>query len=110
MEIDVAIDALAALSHERRMSVFHLLLEHGKDGLNAGTIASRLKVPPSSLSFHLTQLEQSGLVASRRFKRQIIYSVVPNDFADLIAFLIEKGKLIDPGISEKVSERLMPCD
>lgn len=107
MEMDnvVAIGVLAALAHERRMSVFHLLSGSGKAGMNAGAIATALGVPPSSLSFHLTHLEQSGLISSKRFKRQIIYVVVPERFTDLVIFLIKEGAIGNPEFTESVISR-----
>jgi len=106
MDNKAAIGVLAALSHERRLSVFHLLNESGTTGMNAGAIAAALAVPPSSLSFHLTHLEQSGLISSRRFKRQIIYSVVPERLAHLILFLTEEGAIGNPEFFEKISDEI----
>ena len=106
MDNKAAISALAALSHERRMSVFHLLIQSGNSGLNAGAIATALELPPSSLSFHLTHLEQSGLISSKRRKRQIIYSLVPKQFSDLIQFLIEKGASGDASFADGIIARV----
>ena len=106
MDNNTAICVLAALSHERRMSVFHLLTGSGKTGMNAGAIATALEVPPSSLSFHLTHLEQSGLISSKRHKRQIIYSVVPERFVQLIVFLVAEGVLGNLGFAEKIIDRI----
>ncbi len=60
-----AVDALAALAHESRLGVYRLLVEAGPAGLNAGTLASRLKMPPSSMTFHLQNLHRAGLVSPR---------------------------------------------
>ena len=57
--------------------------------LPAGTIAERLAMPPSSLTFHLQQMRHAGLVTQRRVGRQIIYAA---DFAamnDLVAYLTQ---------------------
>jgi len=93
---------LAALAHERRLNVFHLLIESGATGMNAGAIATALEVPPSSLSFHLTHLEQSGLISSKRFKRQIIYSVVPDRLVHLVVFLTKEGAIGIDGITDRI--------
>jgi predicted transcriptional regulator len=84
-----AVDALAALAHEHRLSVYRLLVEAGPDGLNAGTIAQRLGLPPSSLTFHLQHLHRAGLITQQRNSRQLIYAA---DFAvmdDLVGYLTE---------------------
>ena len=106
MENKDAIHALAALSHERRMNVFYLLANAGKNGVNAGSIAEQLDVPASSLSFHLTHLERSKLISSRRKNRQIIYSINTDTFAELISDLVKNVYKNDPDILSKVTARL----
>jgi DNA-binding transcriptional ArsR family regulator len=80
---------LAALAHAHRLAAFRLLVAAGPAGLCAGTLASRLGIPPSSLSFHLQQLRQAALVAQRRASRQVFYAA---DFAamnHLVSYLTE---------------------
>lgn len=67
--------ALAALGHAMRLKLWRLLLPHGAVGLPAGAIAIRLAIVPSSLSFHLRQMTQAGVLVQRRSSRHIIYSV-----------------------------------
>ena len=89
MEMRSAIAALAALAQDTRLAVFRLLVEAGPNGLAAGVIASRLKVAPATLSFHLSQLERAGLLASRRNGRQILYAADIEGTRRLMAFLTE---------------------
>ena len=49
-------------------------MQAGADGIPAGVLADRLGVPPSSMSFHLAQLANAGLVTQRRESRSIIYA------------------------------------
>ena len=89
MKLAQAVHALSALAHENRVGIYRMLVEAGPEGLNAGTIATRLKVPPSSLTFHLQQLHRAGLVTQARSSRQLIYAA---DFAvmnDLVGYLTE---------------------
>lgn len=84
-----AVDALGALAHEHRLAVYRMLVERGPDGLSAGSIAERLGVPASSLTFHLQHLLRAGLVTHRRVSRQLFYAA---DFAamnGLVGFLTE---------------------
>ena len=81
---DRAIAALAALAHEHRLALHRLLVERGPDGLAAGTIAERLGLAPSSLTFHLQHLLRAGLITQRRLGRQLIYAA---DFAAMNALL-----------------------
>src|SRR5690348_7136598 len=64
---------LAALGHAVRLSLWRMLLPYGSDGLSAGTIAERMAFIPSSLSFHLRQMTQAGVLRQRRSSRNIVY-------------------------------------
>ncbi len=66
-----------------------MLVIAGRDGLAAGAIAERGEVSPSIVSFHLKELEQAGLVTSRRESRSIIYSAEYDTLSGLICFLME---------------------
>lgn len=84
-----AVRALGALAQEHRLAVFRLLVQAGPDGLPAGALAEALGVPASSMSFHLAQLANAGLVTQKRQSRSIIYAA---DFAamnTLMAFMTE---------------------
>jgi DNA-binding transcriptional ArsR family regulator len=84
-----AVDALGALAHESRLGVYRLLVEAGPEGLNAGTIASRLKMPPSSMTFHLQNLHRAGLVTQERRSREVIYAADFNAMNELVGYLTE---------------------
>jgi len=84
-----AVNALAALAHESRLGVFRLLVEAGPAGLNAGTIASRLNLPPSSLTFHLQNLHRAGLVTQERRSRELIYAADFGAMNGLVSYLTE---------------------
>lgn len=90
MNTDSAVVALSALAHDYRLAVFRLLVEAGEAGMPAGAIAAALRVAPSSLSFHLTQLAQAGLLNQRRNGRSIIYSADYAAMNALMGFLTEK--------------------
>ncbi|HEX2238581.1 MAG TPA: helix-turn-helix domain-containing protein, partial [Gammaproteobacteria bacterium] len=62
MDKSRAIAALAALAQETRLEIFQLLMEAGSEGLPAGQIGARLRLPSATLSFHLSQLKHAGLV------------------------------------------------
>ena len=84
-----AILALGALAQETRLALFRLLVTCGPAGLPAGMIGERLGVPPSLLSFHLTQLARAGLITQRRLSRQLIYSADYGAMNALLAYLTE---------------------
>src|SRR5258707_14561006 len=84
-----AIAALGALAQETRLALFRLLVTCGPEGLAAGTIAERLGVPPSSLSFHLQMLVHAGLITQRRLSRNLIYSAEYGRMNELPLYLTE---------------------
>ena len=89
MKAKLAVQALSALAHENRLGIYRMLVEAGPNGLNAGTIATRLKVPPSSLTFHLQQLHRAGLVTQARSSRRLIYAADFVVMNDLVGYLTE---------------------
>jgi len=89
MKSGQAVEALAALAHDTRLALFRMLVERGPDGLSAGVIAERLKIPPSSLTFHVQHLHRAGLVTQRRLSRQLIYAADFGAMNGLVGFLTE---------------------
>lgn len=89
MESSDAAAGFAALSQETRLNLMRLLATKGASGMAAGELASRLGQLPSTLSFHLAALEQSGLVQSTRQGRHIIYAVRFAGLRALFGFLTE---------------------
>lgn len=89
MEATIAIKSLGALAQEHRLAAFRVLVQAGANGMAAGALAERLGVPNSSLSFHLAQLSNAGLIAQRRDGRSLIYSANYSSMNDLVAYLME---------------------
>jgi DNA-binding transcriptional ArsR family regulator len=89
MKPDSAILALAALAQEHRLALFRLLVRAGDKGMAAGAIAGKLGVPNSSLSFHLAQLKNAGLVVQERQHRSLIYRANYPAMNALVSYLME---------------------
>ena len=89
MKSNQAITALGALAHEHRLAIFRLLVSRGPEGLNAGSIADRVGLLPSSLTFHLQNMQRAGLLAQRREGRQLIYSADFGAMTALVGYLTE---------------------
>ena len=89
MKTTAVIEALDGLAHEHRLAIYRLLVQRGPEGLPAGVIGQRVGLLPSSLTFHLQNLQRAGLISQRRESRQLIYSA---DFAvmnGLVGYLTE---------------------
>ncbi len=86
MEKEV-ISQLASLAHDRRLSVFRLLMRRFPDAVAAGELAQVLDLPPSSLSTCLSHLRQAGLVAQTRVGTSLLYSADTQAASRLVTYL-----------------------
>lgn len=84
-----AVQAMAALSQETRLRIVRRLVRAGAKGIAAGALAEGLGVSPSNMSFHLKELDRSGLIGARREARSIIYFANYDTLNGLIHFLME---------------------
>jgi ArsR family transcriptional regulator, arsenate/arsenite/antimonite-responsive transcriptional repressor len=89
MEKTTAITALAALAQESRLDIYRLLVQAGSTGIPAGRIGERLGLPSATLSFHLNQLRQAGLITFQRKGRSLIYAAEYEAMNGLLAYLTE---------------------
>ncbi len=89
MDEQAVVKSLSALAQPVRLQVFRALVVTGAKGLNPGTIAEALGMPQNSLSFHLKELTNSGLVTQQRTSRNIVYRADYEQMNALLAFLTE---------------------
>ena len=66
-------EMMAALAAEPRIRAIQALVRAGAKGVPAGDLARLCGVAPSTMSFHLTQMREAGLVESRREGRTLYY-------------------------------------
>lgn len=83
------LEAFYAFSQETRLRVFKTLIEYGSEGTTPTKIAERLKVPVNTLSFHLSHLDNAGLVSFKRAGRSLIYSANCGLIENLIDYMKE---------------------
>jgi DNA-binding transcriptional ArsR family regulator len=109
VKLKQAVHCLAALAQETRLAVFRLLVEAGREGLCAGDIGGRLGVPAATLSFHLAQLANAGLVDARQQSRFNLYYAQFEAMNGIVAFLTENccgGRSCPPSPKSKQKKSL----
>ncbi|MBB4569722.1 ArsR/SmtB family transcription factor [Rhizobium leucaenae] len=84
-----ALGSFGALSQETRLQIVRMLVVAGPEGMPAGTIAEKLEVSPSNISFHLKELDRAGLVSQQREARSIIYTANYDALSGLVRFLMD---------------------
>lgn len=89
MELKHAALAFGALSHPVRLELFRVLAREGPNGLPAGELARQMRMPPSTLSFHLHEMTGVGLLAGVRDGRIVRYRVEAEQLRQLLWFLGE---------------------
>ena len=87
MQIELAVSKLNALAQESRLSIFQLLMKNGSKSMNASSIAKATSILPNTLSFHLKELQQAGLVLSEKSGRSVFYSLNTAGYSELLHFL-----------------------
>jgi DNA-binding transcriptional ArsR family regulator len=63
---------MSELGNDTRLALFQTLVRFGSKGMTVGQIQSYMKVPASTLAFHLRGLANVGLVKQRRDGRNVI--------------------------------------
>ncbi|HEY0955152.1 MAG TPA: metalloregulator ArsR/SmtB family transcription factor [Roseateles sp.] len=89
MDEQDVIKALAALAQPVRLKVFRALVVTGDAGLTPGTMAEGLGMPANTLSFHLKELVNAGLVTQERASRHLIYRAAYERMNAVLGFLTE---------------------
>lgn len=88
MDENQALDMLGALSQETRLRAVRYLVQCGPDGASAGEVGAHVAAASSRASFHLSALENAGVVTSERRSRHIIYRADLANLGGLISFLL----------------------
>lgn len=73
MEEKDIVRSLAALAHPNRLQIFRALVVAGSRGMTPGVMAEGSGIPSATLSFHLKELMNAGLVTQERMGRHLVY-------------------------------------
>lgn len=72
-----------------RLQIFRALVVTGSQGMTPGIMAEGLGIPASSLSFHLKELTNAGLVHQERSSRNLIYRASYGQMNAVLGYLTE---------------------
>ncbi|NCT81622.1 MAG: helix-turn-helix transcriptional regulator [Comamonadaceae bacterium] len=89
MEEQHVVRSLSALAQTHRLRVFRLLVVAGQQGMTPGALAESLELPAATLSFHLKELSNAGLVTQERVSRNVVYRASFDNMNDLLTYLTE---------------------
>lgn len=87
MEESAVIKALAALAQPVRLKTFRALVVAGEEGMTPGALVELLETPAATLSFHLKELLNAGLVTQERDGRSLIYRAAYAQMNALLSFM-----------------------
>jgi ArsR family transcriptional regulator, arsenate/arsenite/antimonite-responsive transcriptional repressor len=90
MKSTEVVKALGALAQESRLAVFRVLVKRGPEGFTPSILAEKLGIAAPTLSFHLKELQNAGLVAVRREGRFLFYSTRFDRMRELVGFLTDE--------------------
>ena len=66
MEIEIIAKALKELGHPTRLVIYKSVIKAGFQGIAVGSLQSKLEIPGSTLSHHISSLISAGLISQRR--------------------------------------------
>jgi ArsR family transcriptional regulator, arsenate/arsenite/antimonite-responsive transcriptional repressor len=89
MEENDVIRSLAALAHPNRLQVFRALVVAGPRGMTPGVMAEGSGIAAATLSFHLKELMNAGLVTQERQSRNLVYRASFEQMNALLSYLTE---------------------
>jgi DNA-binding transcriptional ArsR family regulator len=107
---NAAVQALAALAQDTRMTAFRRLFAAYPDSIGAGDIARICKVPQNTMSTHLAILTRAGLLLVERDGRQMNYRADLDGFRAVVMYLAKdccdgRGDLCASLVAQLASDR-----
>ncbi|MBB3179297.1 helix-turn-helix transcriptional regulator [Variovorax sp. Sphag1AA] len=89
MEEQDVVRSLAALAQAARLQVFRALVIAGPRGMTPSVMSEGSGIPANTLSFHLKELLNAGLVTQERLGRNLIYRASFEHMNALLGYLTE---------------------
>jgi len=89
MDENEVVRALGALAHAHRLQVFRALIVAGENGMTPSVMSEGSGISPTSLSFHLKELMNAGLVTQERQGRNLVYRASYDRMNQLLGYLTD---------------------
>jgi DNA-binding transcriptional ArsR family regulator len=105
MKLDDAAARLEALGNPTRLKIYRALVRAGEPGLAVGKLQDRLKIAPSTLSFHIKALVVVGLISQVREATTLACHANYTTMRELVDFLVAECCADETDASCKPSSR-----
>ena len=89
MQPNEVVLALGALAHPVRLEIFRALVVSGPAGLTPSVMQEGLRIPATTLSFHLKELAQAGLASAERASRHLVYRAAYGRMNEVLKYLTD---------------------
>lgn len=93
LDTEAAAAVLSELGNGTRLTIFRLLVHAGPEGLAVGDIQSRLGIPWSTLSHHISRLVRVTLVEQVRDGRTLLCRPRQDTLNEVMGWLTEECNL-----------------
>lgn len=90
MKLEKASGQLAALGNPIRLRIYRLLVRAGADGLTVGAVQDKVGLAASTLSHHIKELVEAGLITQERQATALICRAHYPTMSGLIAYLTDE--------------------
>lgn len=87
MPVEEIAKALKELGHPVRLTIYKALVKAGHQGLTVGELQTRLEIPNSTLSHHISSLISANLIQQQRQGRHLYCIAHYQKLQEVISYL-----------------------
>lgn len=90
MKHEIAAQQLASLGNPIRLKLFRALVRAGHEGCACGILQEKLGIPASTLSHHIKQLVETGLIRQERQGTTLVCHANYPSMQKLVGYLVDE--------------------
>jgi ArsR family transcriptional regulator len=90
MKLETAAQQLASLGNPIRLKLFRALVRAGGEGCACGILQDKLGIPASTLSHHIKQLMETGLIYQERQGTTLVCHAHYPSMDKLVGYLVDE--------------------